>query len=337
VEVGKAFKRKDFVRRARSPMMVLGIALIVIGGAIWIQAATIRGIETKSSGHIENAYSWEAGILLYSVLLTGIGLTVGAYLSRAEDKKRALSRFWNWLASLTESTGVYATVMLTAWFGILSILIFLFQRLGIRVTGLMLIAFTGAFFLVLAMEVRAVRNTHAYLMYLAGCSKNKKRQGDLRISDRIRHLRWFLRGVKRIGNLYTDHHFQDLVLKGLKPHPKDPPPSRMLDQIIAAIELRVVDDAAKKPRDEIHSAFEDELKGDLFNVGILKISSLSDFLVDHYAGVSSDIKDRVRLAFQKRQRVSTETVDLIKLLAPAVVAILSVVTPVIPFIKQLLA
>lgn len=317
--------------------MVLGILLVVAGGASWIYAAIFHGFESRTSGHVENAYSPEVGILLFTGFLVGIGLILGTLAFKAEDKNKALSRRWNWLASLTESTTVYSAVMLAAWFGILSVFVFLSLRLGVRVSGVMLVVFTGVLFIVLVLAVWSVKNTHQYLMYLAGVSKNKKAQADLRISNRIRHLRWFLQGVKRIGNHYTDHHFQDLVLKRLKPNVMDPPPSNMLDQIVAAIELKVVDEASRKQKDEIHSAFEAELKGDLFHTGSLKISSMSDFLVDHYNDVSPEIKDRVRILFQKRRRVSTENLDLMKLLAPVIVAILSVVTPVIPLIKEILA
>jgi len=248
------------------------------------------------------------------------------------DEMTSVKKNSPWLRYWFASTIEFWPYPLILGFELYTVLVFIMMPLDmIGLSASVIGVVSGVLFLFFSVVqtwvLYAIRNTSGYLMYLARVAKD---QCDPKVSSRIQYLRWFLHGVNRIGNLETGRHFQDLVLKKLRGIDPYTPSSLTIDQIIAAIELKVVDAASQKEAKCIYKAFANALEGNPFGRDTFTVSNLSDFLVGRYVLVSPEMKERVRVAYQKRRRLSSENFEWVKLVwIPIIVAIITAVASII--------
>jgi len=250
-------------------------------------------------------------------------------MKSAKKQKGTKKKFnWDyWLASTMNEPLGYFMILLLEGYALLFAIALVYLALDAARP------YSGALFLTTlviifqTMQLRGVRRTPGYILYLSRRAAMPSPDEDSDFSFNAFQLRGALRGMVNVGNAFSGRHFQDLLCITLMERDSSVPISLTTDQAMAAIELGIVDEASKMPNGRAHEPFADFLKKieGALDAATLTVSDLCGFTASRYLSMSSAVKDRARIA-DADKRFSSGKMERLKIWAQLIGAIAALVS-----------
>lgn len=232
-----------------------------------------------------------------------------------------------WLAKTMEQPIAYFLVLLVEGYALLFV-----TAVGLVVLDAVR-PYSGAVFVTAflifmqTMELRGVRKTPGYILYLARRAAEPPVDMKSDFSYNTFLLRGALRGVVNLGDDFSGHHFQNLLSIDLSERDSKATLPSTTGQVMTAIELSIVEKASKMPRGRANEPFAEfsEAVKIVLDSKVLTVSDLVQFIVSRYLTTSQSEKDRARIT-HAGTRFSAAKLERLKVWAQLISAIAIIVS-----------